>query len=114
MAANWQLVDDQRSDGVWLSGGNLELAGRAPVKSFCGHVATAKRERGSYGLRREVRMAGSHRGTSVCVCVRDFQCQPKHSAAFADRVDSNPLTTTFIRAIPRIPHHAISPEPQQT
>jgi len=88
MAANWQLVDDQRSDGVWLSGGNLELAGRAPVKSFCGHVATAKRERGSYGLRREVRMAGSHRGTSVCVCVRDFQCQPKHSAAFADRVDS--------------------------
>ena len=45
MAASWQLVDDQRSDGVWLSGGNLELAGRAPVKSFCGHVATAKRER---------------------------------------------------------------------
>jgi len=31
MAASWQLVDDQRSDGVWLSGGNLELAGRAPV-----------------------------------------------------------------------------------
>src|SRR5207247_2038075 len=24
------------------------------------------------------------------------------------------VTATFIRAIPRIPHHAISPEPQQT